>query len=110
MCRAPLGVTRALAIAALVSTSALAQPPALNVEFVGEIQLNEPASPSALFPTSDIYVAGDYAYVGTFMVEEQELYIVDISDPANLELVATVPITGTAHDVKVAGDIAGRCR
>lgn len=91
----------------MMATIVLAQTPkTLNVEFVGELQLNRPAGQLEVPPTSDIYVSGDYAYIGTFAIDAHELYIVDVSDPAQMALVATVPITGTAHDVKVDGDIA----
>ena len=91
----------------LIASTALAQTPhSLNVEFVGEIQLNRSAGQLDLPPTSDIYVAGDYAYVGTFDVENHELYIVDVSDPSNMTLAASVPIIGSVLDVKVSGNIA----
>ena len=91
----------------LAATAASAQdPPALNVEFISELKLNRPTTRLGVAPTSDIYVAGDYAYIGTFAVDDHELYIVDVSDPSQMTLAATVPIIGTAHDVKVAGDIA----
>ncbi|MBT4097988.1 MAG: hypothetical protein HOE86_10110, partial [Gemmatimonadetes bacterium] len=105
MCRC---LTHLSLLAALCTTAATAQedPPALNVEFVGEIQLNRPAGRTEVPPTSDMYISGDYGYIGTLAVGAHELYIVDVSNPEEMTLVATVPIVGTAHDVKVAGDIA----
>jgi len=56
-----------------------------------------------------VTVAGNYAYVG-HIPNKQDLgtSIVDISDPANPRLVATVPVgdmTSHSHKVRVAGDI-----
>ena len=52
---------------------------------------------------TDLYVDGSHAYVGSF---HNVLYIVDISDPANLRQVAQVATANPPVDVKVAGDLA----
>ena len=83
------------------------EPESLNFSLVGSIQLEkEHNSTSSPPPTSDLYIAGNYAYVGTFIIPNNRLHIVDISDPQNMRLAASVPIEGRALDVKVSGDLA----
>ena len=73
---------------------------ARNVRRLGHLDL-----PGA----GQVTVAGNHAYVG-HIPNKQDLgtSIVDISDPANPRLVATVPVgdmTSHSHKVRVAGDV-----
>jgi hypothetical protein len=73
---------------------------AKNVRRIGHLDL-----PGA----GQVTVSGNYAYVG-HIPNKQDLgtSIVDISDPANPRLVASVPVsdmTSHSHKVRVAGDI-----
>jgi len=73
---------------------------ARNVRRLGHLDL-----PGA----GQVTIAGNHAYVG-HIPNKQDLgtSIVDISDPANPRLVATVPVgdmTSHSHKVRVAGDI-----
>ena len=81
-------------------------PDSLNVERVGEIVLiSPPKSDDAQFypDGTDLYLAGDHALMGDF---RGIVYIVDISDPANMRKVAEVRTPGPALDIKIAGDLA----
>jgi hypothetical protein len=89
-------------VSLVASASAQRPPPkhtadSLNVTQVGSIVLTEDGI------VTDLYVAGNHAYVGS---AENTLYIVDISDPANMRLAAQVTTEGPALDVKVAGNLA----
>ncbi len=92
---------------ALWSTADIAaqQVKALNTTLVGSVQVEEPWDPDGgeYFTTTDLYVAGDYAYMGS---SNHLLHIVDISDPAAMRLVASLDMPGPALDVKVSGDLA----
>jgi hypothetical protein len=73
---------------------------AKNVRRIGHLDL-----PGA----GQVTLAGNYAYVG-HIPNKQDLgtSVVDISDPANPRLVASVPVgdmTSHSHKVRVAGDI-----
>ena len=73
---------------------------ARNVRRLGHLDL-----PGA----GQVTVAGNYAYVGHIPNKQQlGTSIVDIADPANPRLVATVPVgdmTSHSHKVRVAGDL-----
>lgn len=63
----------------------------LNLELVDELKLNDDGqletqvqTPLGPLATSDLYVSGNHAYVGSFA---NALHIVDISRPDQLELV-----------------------
>lgn len=79
-----------------------AKPESLNVSTVGRLRLAEPPRDGALPPITDLYVAGDHAYLGSFA---GNVYIVDISEPSALRLVAQVSMPGPALDLKVDGDL-----
>ena len=79
-----------------------AMPESLNVHTIGRLSLAEPPRDGALPPITDLYVAGDHAYLGSFA---GIVYIVDISDPSNLRLVAQVSMPGPALDLKVDGNL-----
>ena len=53
--------------------------------------------------TADLFLAGDYSYVGSF---ENRVHIVDISQPQSMRQVVQVPTPGPAVDVKVSGHLA----
>ena len=74
----------------------------LNVHTVGRLRLAELPRDGALPPITDLYVSGDHAYLGSFA---GTVYIVDISDPSNLHLVAQISMPGPALDLKVEGDL-----
>lgn len=75
----------------------------LNMTMVGYVQLSDtPVSLDYIPPYTDIYVAGHHAYVGSFY---GEVYIIDISNPADMALVATLEMPGPALDLKVDGDL-----
>lgn len=77
----------------------------LNVTLVGSIQVEPPWDPEAggYFSTTDLYIAGDYGYMGS---NRGALHIVDISDPAAMRVAARVDMPGPALDVKVSGGLA----
>lgn len=77
----------------------------LNVTLVGGLQVEDPWDPDegGFFSTADIFVAGNYAYMGS---NAGVLHVVDISDPAAMRLVAQVDMPGPAIDVKVHNDLA----
>ena len=82
----------------------------LNVEFVGALELATDDELSQKVPTTagplrttDLFMAGDYAYVGSYA---NRLYVVDISSPEQMHVVAEVETPGPAVDVKVQGDLA----
>jgi hypothetical protein len=80
----------------------------LNVTQVGSVVLAE----EGLQVISDLYVAGSHAYVGG--IDDGSggaLFIVDISQPANMRKVAEVTTDGPALDVKVDDEIGrASCR
>lgn len=98
-------------LALLPSTDITAQQAqALNTTLVGSVQLEEPWSSNGhdshsheFFTTTDLYVAGNYAYMGS---NDPVLYIVDISDPAAMHPVAKLAMPGPVLDVKVSGQLA----
>ncbi len=79
-----------------------AMPESLNVHTIGRLRLAEPPRDGALPPITDLYVAGNHAYLGSFA---GIVYIVDISDPSTMRLVAQVPTPGPALDLKVDGGL-----
>lgn len=79
-----------------------ARPESLNVSTVGRLRLADLPRDGALPPITDLYVAGDHAYLGSFA---GDVYIVDISEPSALRLVAQVSLPGPALDLKVDGDL-----
>ena len=91
-----------LLVGALMSATSAQSPDvvvdSLNIAQVGSVDL-----PGGGDVVSDLYVAGDHAYVGSI---EGTLFIVDISQPANMGKVAEVTTDGPALDVKVAGRLA----
>ncbi len=67
----------------------------LNLELVDELKLTEDGQLETqiqtrvgVLATSDLFVSGDHAYVGSFV---DAVHIVDISRPDQLKLVARVP-------------------
>ena len=75
----------------------------LNVTQVGSVVLAE----EGFQVVSDLYVAGSHAYVGG--IDDGSggaLFIVDISQPANMRKVAEVTTDGPALDVKVDDGLA----
>ena len=88
-----------LLVGALMSATSAQSPDvvvdSLNITQVGSVDL-----PGEGDVVSDLYVAGDHAYVGSI---EGTLFIVDISQPANMGKVAEVTTDGPGLDVKVAG-------
>ena len=84
--------------------------PPLNVELVGALDVvaEEDLSQQVMISsgplkTTDLFVSGEFAYVGSFA---NRLYIVDISTPEQMRVVAEVETPGPAVDVKVQGDLA----
>ncbi len=82
----------------------------LNLELVDELKLTDDGqletqvqTPVGVLAISDLFVSGDHAYVGSFA---NALHIVDISRPDQLKLVARLPTSGPAVDVKVDDDLA----
>jgi len=75
----------------------------LNVSLVGSIELEAPQGGNSGPSTTDLYVAGNYAYMGS---NSDVLYIIDISQPEAMRQVAEVEMPGPALDVKVSGDLA----
>ena len=82
----------------------------LNVELAGALELATDDELSQKVPTAsgplrttDLFVAGDYAYVASYA---NRLYVVDISSPEHMYVVAEVETPGPAVDVKVQGDLA----
>lgn len=82
----------------------------LNLELVDELKLTEDGqletqiqTPVGVLATSDLFVSGNHAYVGSFA---DAVHIVDISRPDQLQLVAQIPTSGPAVDVKVDGNLA----
>jgi len=74
----------------------------LNVHTVGRLRLAEPVPDGALPPITDLYVEGNHAYLGSFA---GTVYVVDISEPSAMRLVAEVDMPGPALDLKVDGDL-----
>ena len=81
-----------------------------NVDLVGRIALGadlEIPRPVRMPPgnllTADLFVAGNYVYIGSWA---EVMHVVDISDPTEMKEVARVPTPGPALDVKVEGDLA----
>ena len=77
----------------------------LNVTFVGGMQVEPPWDPEAggFFTTADLYISGDNGYMGR---NSGVLYVIDISMPEQMQVVAQVQMPGPALDVKVAGELA----
>lgn len=77
----------------------------LNVTLVGSLQVEAPWDPAegGFFSTTDLFVAGNYGYMGS---NSSLLHIIDISDPAAMHQVARLQMPGPALDVKVDGDLA----
>ena len=82
----------------------------LNVELVGALDVapeedlsQEVRTSAGPLKTTDLFVSGDYAYIGSYA---NRLYIVDISSPEEMRVVAQVETPGPAVDVKVEGDLA----
>ncbi|MFT5089757.1 MAG: hypothetical protein ACI906_003501 [Candidatus Latescibacterota bacterium] len=98
----------ALSAIVMVPTGAIAQfqpttaSESLNVHTVGRLRLAEPVPDGALPPITDLYVAGNHAYLGSFA---GVVYIIDISEPSAMRLVAEVDMPGPALDLKVDGDL-----
>ena len=81
-----------------------------NIELVGALDVapeedlsQEVRTSAGPMKTTDLFVSGDYAYIGSFA---NRLYIVDISSPEQMRVVAEVETPGPAVDVKVDGDLA----
>jgi len=91
-----------LATTALAQFTNTAAPESLNVHTVGHLRLGELSSEGQIPLITDLYIAGNHAYLGSF---SGTVYIVDISDPTAMRLVAQVPTSGTALDLKVDGDL-----
>jgi hypothetical protein len=75
----------------------------LNVSLVGSIELEAPQGGNSGPSTTDLYVAGNYVYMGS---NSDVLYVIDISQPEAMRQVAEVEMPGPALDVKVSGDLA----
>ena len=82
----------------------------LNVTLVGRLDVEDGAAGFFEYEgrliaarTTDLYVAGDHAYIGSY---RRRLHIVDISRPEAMRKVAEVTLFGPVVDVKVAGDLA----
>ena len=82
----------------------------LNVELVGALDVAQKEALSQEVPTfagpfktTDLFVSGEFAYIGSFA---NRLYVVDISSPEEMHVVAEVETPGPAVDVKVEGDLA----
>ena len=100
-CMALIAIMLASPIAAQTFTGDDAE--RLNMTMVGYLQLSDtPVSLDEIPPYTDIYVAGHHAYIGSFY---GEVYIIDISSPAEMALVATLEMPGPALDLKVDGDL-----
>ncbi len=73
--------------------------------FLRAIDLSDPASPQDLTPWDNfqygykIAIVGDYAYVSAFL-----LYIYDISDPSNVQLVSSYSPPSSTRFVSTDGD------
>ena len=97
-------------IAANLAAAALLFDP-LNLELVDELLLTPDdqgvesriPSPTGSFITSDLFVSGHHAYLGSF---GNAVHIVDISRPDQLRLVRRISTSGPAIDVKVEGGLA----
>ncbi|MBT7457837.1 MAG: T9SS type A sorting domain-containing protein [Gemmatimonadetes bacterium] len=78
---------------------------AMNVSLIGTVQVEPPWDPEGdwFFSTTDFFIDGDYAYMGS---RNGLLHIVDISDPTNMQQVARLAMPGPALDVKVANGLA----
>lgn len=77
----------------------------LNVTLVGSLQVEPPWDPEegGFFTTADLYICGDYGYMGS---NSGVLYVVDISTPQQMHVVAQVDMPGPALDVKVHEGLA----
>tara|TARA_B100000809_G_scaffold216910_1_gene222836 strand:- start:340 stop:804 length:465 start_codon:yes stop_codon:yes gene_type:complete len=69
------------------------------------MQVEPPWDPEAggFFTTADLYISGDNGYMGR---NSGVLYVIDISMPEQMQVVAQVQMPGPALDVKVAGELA----
>ncbi len=78
---------------------------AMNVTLLGTVQVEPPWDPEGegFFSTTDLFVDGDHAYMGS---RNGLVHIIDISDPTDMELVAQIMMPGPALDVKVANGLA----
>ncbi len=76
----------------------------LNMTIEGYLQLsdNPVTNLNNRPPYTDIFVAGNYAYIGSF---DAEVSVIDISNPREMRLVTTFATPGPALDLKVAGDV-----
>ena len=59
--------------------------------------------PTAAYPT-DIKVSGDYAYVTSSNTTESQLWIFDISTPANIDTVGSFNVGGRFSSVDISGN------
>jgi len=98
-----------LLLIALLATAAHGQflpdadPDSLNMERVGQIRLRSAPGAEPFLAVTDLYLADDYAYLGSY---DNLVYVVDIADPTDLREVARINTPGTALDIKVADGLA----
>ena len=76
-----------------------------NLTLVGHIQLAQDTTyiVGDRPQLTDLYVAGNYAYLGSFL---NRIYIVDISTPQQMRLAVEIPTKYAAVDLKIEGDLA----
>jgi hypothetical protein len=75
----------------------------LNMTVEGHFQIvPDPEIGLGLPPLSDMFVAGNYAYIGGYA---GNVYVIDITNPREMTLAASVAVPGRALDVKVDGDL-----
>ena len=92
--------------ALLIASGAIAQEAeSLNTVMVGSLRVEAPWDPDSgeHFSTTDLYVAGDFAYMGS---SNNMLHVIDISRPEAMRVAAQVEMPGPALDVKVSGNLA----
>jgi hypothetical protein len=77
----------------------------LNITLVGSVQVEAPLDHASrkFFTTTDLYLAGDYAYLGS---DNHSMHVIDISQPEAMRAVAQVQMPGPALDIKVDGNLA----
>ena len=77
----------------------------LNVTLVGSVQVEAPLDHASrkFFTTTDLYLAGNYAYLGS---DNNKLHVIDISQPDAMRAVAQIEMPGPALDIKVDGNLA----
>ena len=99
--RLPLAIL--LAVSLETNTVGAQEIDALNVSLVGSIQVEDPWGPSVEkdFTKTDLFVSGDYAYLGS---DSNVLHVIDISSPEDMRIAAHVDIPGPAFDVVVDGE------